>query len=190
MGLMLLMEYMPSGSLQQYLTTRLKINARESWKIALDISSAMAFLHSCSPPVIHGDLQPENILFNSFGDAKIGDFGLSKYVRATPPSSGSAQKHVRYLAPEILLWMSVSLKSDVYAFGMILLDLFTKGPKHSDYLKVAKGSAKIPVDDCKNSYAKEVVLKCIEADIKKRASFVDIVNDIEVFNNREKCTIV
>mmetsp|Transcript_1099 Transcript_1099/g.1529 ORF Transcript_1099/g.1529 Transcript_1099/m.1529 type:complete len:333 (+) Transcript_1099:86-1084(+) len=203
LGLMIMLEFMSGGTLQDYLFKRKKINPEKNWKCAYDIASAMAFLHACTPPVIHGDLQPHNILFNEHGVAKIGDFGLSKFVQGTPLTNKSKKARARYLAPEFLLWFSISLKSDVYAFGMILLDLFTAKLYHDktksvaelngcqvDYLKIAKNGTPIDCKMVKDKVAKVLVQECTRKDVKVRFSFEQVTEYIENIQDKKACTIM
>ncbi|KAG8075137.1 hypothetical protein GUJ93_ZPchr0006g41935 [Zizania palustris] len=93
-------------------------------KIALDTARGLEYLHEhCNPPVIHRDLKSSNILLDSDFNAKIADFGLAV-------TSGSANKGnvklsgtLGYVAPEYLLDGKLTEKSDVYAFGVVLLEL-------------------------------------------------------------------
>ncbi|GFY83262.1 protein kinase superfamily protein [Actinidia rufa] len=80
--MVLVYELMSNGSLQDCLLHRKCVELAE-WKkrfaIAIDIAKGMEYLHHCcSPPVIHGDIKPSNILLDSNFNAKIGDFGLAR----------------------------------------------------------------------------------------------------------------
>nr|GMD07762.1 putative receptor-like protein kinase At1g80870 [Ipomoea batatas] len=74
-------EYMPNRSLQESLfsETNLGLNWSRRFDIILDVAKALAFLHlECSPPVVHGDVKPSNVLLDSEFRAKLSDFGLSR----------------------------------------------------------------------------------------------------------------
>ncbi|WCJ30361.1 Protein kinase superfamily protein [Euphorbia peplus] len=93
-------------------------------KIALDIARGLEYLHEfCKPPVIHRDLKSSNILLDSNFNAKLSDFGLAvadnSYNRNKLKLSGT----VGYVAPEYMLDGELTEKSDVYAFGVVLLEL-------------------------------------------------------------------
>lgn len=94
-------------------------------KIAVDVARGLEYLHEhCNPPVVHRDIKSSNILLDSNFNAKLSDFGLAK-------TSGTENKNVKlsgtlgYTAPEFLLDGKLTDKSDVYAFGVVLLELLT-----------------------------------------------------------------
>ncbi|XP_057525153.1 probable receptor-like protein kinase At1g80640 isoform X2 [Amaranthus tricolor] len=93
-------------------------------KIALDIARGLEYLHEhCNPPVIHRDLKSSNILLDSEFNAKLSDFGLAitngPHIKNNIKLSGT----LGYVAPEYLLDGKLTDKSDVYAFGVVLLEL-------------------------------------------------------------------
>ncbi|KAL4559867.1 hypothetical protein LXL04_032013 [Taraxacum kok-saghyz] len=72
-------EYMPNRSLQEWLFSDRSLNWEGRFDILLDVSRALEFLHrECDPPVIHGDVKPSNVLLDTEFRAKLADFGLSK----------------------------------------------------------------------------------------------------------------
>ncbi|KAG5225222.1 receptor protein [Salix suchowensis] len=93
-------------------------------KIALDTARGLEYLHEfCKPVVIHRDLKSSNILLDANFNAKLSDFGLavadSSYNKNKLKLSGT----VGYVAPEYMLDGELTDKSDVYAFGVVLLEL-------------------------------------------------------------------
>nr|CAB3445856.1 unnamed protein product [Digitaria exilis] len=93
-------------------------------KIALDTARGLEYLHEhCNPPIIHRDLKSSNILLDSDFNAKISDFGLA--VASGNHSKGNIKLSgtMGYVAPEYLLDGKLTEKSDVYAFGVVLLEL-------------------------------------------------------------------
>uniref|UniRef100_A0A804R570 Protein kinase domain-containing protein n=1 Tax=Zea mays TaxID=4577 RepID=A0A804R570_MAIZE len=93
-------------------------------KIALDMARGLEYLHEhCSPPVIHRDLKSSNILLDSDFNAKISDFGLAVTSGNIDKGSMKLSGTLGYVAPEYLLDGKLTEKSDVYAFGVVLLEL-------------------------------------------------------------------
>ncbi|KAM0009326.1 putative protein kinase RLK-Pelle-RLCK-X family [Helianthus debilis subsp. tardiflorus] len=94
-------------------------------KIALDTARGLEYLHEhCKPPVIHRDLKSSNILLDSRYNAKLADFGLAVMDGANKNVKLSGT--LGYVAPEYLLDGKLTDKSDVYAFGVVLLELLLK----------------------------------------------------------------
>ena len=79
----------------------------------------MAFLHSRAPPVVHRDLKSHNVLLTADGRCKLCDFGL---VNVREVSAGTPN----YMAPELLLSKPYSTPVDVFAFAVLLNELFTR----------------------------------------------------------------
>ncbi|KAM0974020.1 probable receptor-like protein kinase At1g80640 isoform X1 [Malus sylvestris] len=93
-------------------------------KIALDAARGLEYLHEyCSPPVIHRDLKTSNILLDANFNAKLSDFGLAVADGAKNSKNIKLSGTLGYVAPEYLLDGKLTDKSDVYAFGVVLLEL-------------------------------------------------------------------
>ncbi|KAE9587183.1 hypothetical protein Lal_00004389 [Lupinus albus] len=123
---LLVYEYMNRGSLDRTLFgTGPVLEWQERSEVALGTARGLAYLHSgCEQKIIHCDIKPENILLQDQFQAKISDFGLSKFL--SPEMSGlfTTMRGTRgYLAPEWLTNSAISEKTDVYSFGMVLLEL-------------------------------------------------------------------
>mmetsp|Transcript_35 Transcript_35/g.79 ORF Transcript_35/g.79 Transcript_35/m.79 type:complete len:210 (-) Transcript_35:268-897(-) len=198
-GLMLLLEDMERGDLSLYLTQRESLNPKECWKIARNISTAMVFLHSCKPAIVHGNLTPENVFIDKYGTAKVANFSLSGFeARNSAKPDKSQLSSVRYLAPENLLKFRGCLKSDVYSFGMILADLFSNAKPKSgarrlfyvDYVELARSSKQPPLPQMKNRHASEIALRCVQYSAEKRPSFQSVHEEIERNIPPNKCIIV
>ncbi|CAA7408856.1 unnamed protein product [Spirodela intermedia] len=93
--------------------------------VALDVARALAYLHhDCRSRVLHLDVKPENILLDEVFRACVADFGLSKLMSRDESRVVTTVRGTRgYLAPEWLLESGVSEKSDVYSYGMVLLEI-------------------------------------------------------------------
>ncbi|KAL5219088.1 hypothetical protein ABZP36_019772 [Zizania latifolia] len=126
---LLVYEFMPRGSLENHLFKR--ISATLPWgarlKIAIGAAKGLAFLHGASTPVIYRDFKASNILLDSEYTAKLSDFGLAKMG----PEGSETHVTTRvmgthgYAAPEYVMTGHLNIKSDVYSYGVVLLELLT-----------------------------------------------------------------
>uniref|UniRef100_A0A5B6Z9F9 Putative serine/threonine-protein kinase CDL1 n=1 Tax=Davidia involucrata TaxID=16924 RepID=A0A5B6Z9F9_DAVIN len=134
-GLFLVYKYVSGGSLERHLHEKkrgVKGGSSLPWsvryKIAIGIAEAVGYLHNGTGRcVVHRDIKPSNILLSSKKTPKLCDFGLATWTPA--PSVPFLCKTVKgtfgYLAPEYFQHGKVSDKTDVYAFGVVLLELIS-----------------------------------------------------------------
>ncbi|CAA0817254.1 Protein kinase superfamily protein [Striga hermonthica] len=134
-GLFLVYKYVSGGSLERFLHEKkrgVRGNSALPWsaryKIALGIAEAIEYLHyGTERCVVHRDIKPSNILLSSKRTPKLCDFGLATWTPS--PSVPFLCKTVKgtfgYLAPEYFQHGKVSDRTDVYAFGVVLLELIT-----------------------------------------------------------------
>nr|XP_043606598.1 pto-interacting protein 1-like [Erigeron canadensis] len=134
-GLFLIYKYVSGGSLERYLretrngkTGGSKLPWSVRYKVAKGVAEAVRYLHyGTERCVVHRDIKPSNILLSSRKSPKLCDFGLATWTSA--PSVPFLCKTVKgtfgYLAPEYFQHGKVSDKTDVYAFGVVLLELIT-----------------------------------------------------------------
>ncbi|KAG2329907.1 hypothetical protein Bca4012_020566 [Brassica carinata] len=124
--LLLVSEYMPNGSLDQYLFH--DQNQSPSWlqriSILKDIASALNYLHTgATQVVLHRDIKSSNVMLDSDFSGRLGDFGMARFQDPRANLSATAAVGtIGYMAPE-LITMGTSTKTDVYAFGAFLLEV-------------------------------------------------------------------
>ncbi|XWS46546.1 hypothetical protein CRYUN_Cryun14cG0077100 [Craigia yunnanensis] len=125
-------ELVPNGSLEAWLHGPLGVNCPLDWdtrmKIALDAARGLAYLHEDSQPcVIHRDFKASNILLENNFHAKVADFGLAKQAPEgrTNYMSTRVMGTFGYVAPEYAMTGHLLVKSDVYSYGVVLLELLT-----------------------------------------------------------------
>ncbi|PIN21618.1 Serine/threonine protein kinase [Handroanthus impetiginosus] len=122
---LLVYEYMSSGSLADRLFQSERPNWQERVRIALEVARGILYLHEeCEAPIIHCDIKPQNILLDEFWTAKIADFGLAKLLMPDQTRTMTDTRGTRgYVAPEWQKNMPISLKVDVYSYGIVLLEI-------------------------------------------------------------------
>ncbi|RDX93394.1 putative LRR receptor-like serine/threonine-protein kinase, partial [Mucuna pruriens] len=127
---LLVYDYMPNGNLATLLQEASHQDGHVlNWPmrhlIALGIARGLAFLHQSS--TVHGDVKPQNVLFDADFEAHLSDFGLDKLTIATPgeASTSTSVGTLGYVSPEAVLTREATKESDVYSFGIVLLELLT-----------------------------------------------------------------
>ncbi|KAJ3685293.1 hypothetical protein LUZ61_014457 [Rhynchospora tenuis] len=121
--------FFENGSLDAWLFADEDKRSHLTWalryQIAVDVSKALAYLHhDCRHRILHLDIKPANILLDGSFRALLSDFGISRSMERDKANVMTrARGTVGYLPPEMLVPKAISAKSDVYSYGMVLLEL-------------------------------------------------------------------
>ncbi|CDY40878.1 BnaCnng09690D [Brassica napus] len=131
-NLLLIYNYLSRGSLEENLhgskKDMLAFQWRERYKVAMGVAEALDYLHnSASQPVIHRDVKSSNILLSDDFEPQLSDFGLARWasISTTHMICSDVAGTFGYLAPEYFMYGKVNDKIDVYAFGVVLLELLS-----------------------------------------------------------------
>ncbi|KAM0948136.1 putative protein kinase RLK-Pelle-CR4L family [Dioscorea sansibarensis] len=123
---------MTNGALYDHLHSKTKNGTLDSWKmrikVLLDAARGIEYLHNYAvPPIIHRDIKSSNILLDENWTARVSDFGLSLMGPATDSEhlSMKAAGTVGYMDPEYYGMQQLTVKSDVYGFGVVMLEVIT-----------------------------------------------------------------
>ncbi|KAL2342468.1 hypothetical protein Fmac_003753 [Flemingia macrophylla] len=149
----LIYEFMPNGSLEKYLhnkrvaesgTTTPSLSWERLHQIAIGIARGLEYLHKgCNTRILHFDIKPHNILLDGTYRPKISDFGLAKLSTRDESiiSMSNARGTIGYVAPELFnkSFGGVSHKSDVYSYGMMLLEM-VGGQKNMNFDEASRSS--------------------------------------------------
>ncbi|XVF04396.1 hypothetical protein REPUB_Repub05bG0078700 [Reevesia pubescens] len=130
----LIYEFMPSGSLDKFICHQGSpdksnlLKQKTLFEIAIGIGRGLEYLHrGCNTRILHLDIKPHNILLDESFCPKISDFGLAKLCERKESilSMISARGTIGYIAPELFCrnFGGVSYKSDVYSYGMMVLEM-------------------------------------------------------------------
>ncbi|KAJ4841507.1 hypothetical protein Tsubulata_037689 [Turnera subulata] len=203
---MLVYEYVNNGNLEQWLHGGMRHHGTLTWearmKVLLGTAKALAYLHEAiEPKVVHRDIKSSNILIDDEFNSKVSDFGLAKLL-------GSGESHITtrvmgtfgYVAPEYANTGLLNEKSDIYSFGVLLLEAVT-GRDPVDYgrpanevnlvewLKMMVGTRRAeevvdPALEVKPTTralkrALLVALRCVDHDSEKRPKMSHVVRMLE-----------
>ncbi|KAJ0231940.1 Proline-rich receptor-like protein kinase PERK13 [Hirschfeldia incana] len=141
---LLIYEYVPNQTLEHHLhgKGRPVLDWARRVRIAIGSAKGLAYLHEdCHPKIIHRDIKSANILLDDEFEAQVADFGLAKL-------SDSTQTHVStrvmgtfgYLAPEYAQSGKLTDRSDVFSFGVVLLELITGRKPVDQYMPLGEES--------------------------------------------------
>ncbi|KAG0615839.1 hypothetical protein M758_5G070900 [Ceratodon purpureus] len=198
---LLVVEFMSNGTLHDNLHDSF---SPLSWTmrihLALQIAKGVLALHSASPPIIHRDIKSSNVLIDEKWNAKLGDFGLAlrghieDMLKTSTPPAGT----MGYLDPEYETPSDLSTKTDVFSFGILLLeiisgrnaiDLAYEPPSILDWalplIKQGKINEildkKIPVPGNTKPLKLMInlAIKCVRTSRYRRPSMFDVVEDLK-----------
>ncbi|GMF16639.1 unnamed protein product [Phytophthora fragariaefolia] len=139
-------EYMSNGDLRTYLEK--SKSAPKTWnaeklQLAADITEALVYVHSFSPPIVHRDLKSRNVLLSEDMRAHLSDFGVAR-VRSANNTMTSGVGTGRWLAPEVIAGnRDYDQTSDIFALGVVLSELDTHMLPYED----ARGAGGNPLAD-------------------------------------------
>uniref|UniRef100_A0A0A9D1D1 non-specific serine/threonine protein kinase n=1 Tax=Arundo donax TaxID=35708 RepID=A0A0A9D1D1_ARUDO len=128
----ILYDFMEKGSLHDVLHGIRPAPALDwcvRYDVALGTAHGLAYLHyDCCPAIIHRDIKPSNILLDKDMVPHISDFGIAKLMdpSSTAPQTTGVVGTIGYMAPELAFSTRSSIESDVYSYGVVLLELLTR----------------------------------------------------------------
>ncbi|XP_022764325.1 LRR receptor-like serine/threonine-protein kinase EFR [Durio zibethinus] len=138
----LVLEFVPNGSLEKWLYSyNYFLDILQRINIMVDVASALEYLHLGHPlPVVHCDLKPSNVLLDEDMVAHVGDFGIAKLLGEEDcVKQTMTLATIGYMAPEYGSAGIISTKSDVYSYGILLMEIFTR-KRPTDEIFVAEMS--------------------------------------------------
>lgn len=124
-------EYMANGSLKDHLhSSGSPLSWQTRMQIAIDVANALEYLHFyCDPPLCHRDIKSSNILLDENFVAKVADFGLAHASKdgsiCFEPVNTDIRGTPGYMDPEYVVTQELTEKSDIYSYGVVLLEIVT-----------------------------------------------------------------
>ncbi|KAL1931246.1 hypothetical protein VTP01DRAFT_10383 [Rhizomucor pusillus] len=192
----ILMEYCPGGGVIDLMNRRLqqRLTEPEVLKIFGDVCEALAYMHYCTPPVLHRDLKVENILILSQDHYKLCDFGsaaLSKgnYAPTTLQEvqkiEDDIQRHttLQYRAPEMIdvyQKRPINEKADIWALGVLLYKLcyYTTPFEEQGQLAILNARFTIPAHPMFSDGLKRLIVSLLQEDQNRRPDIYQVVKAV------------
>jgi putative nucleotidyltransferase with HDIG domain len=117
------MEFVSGTDLKHVLRVQGGLLAEGAFEVTLEIGAGLEAIHEVG--IIHRDLKTPNIMLDSRGTVRLLDFGIAKQTEAHPTQSGLVIGTPEYMSPEQAQGYKVDFRSDVYALGIVVFELFT-----------------------------------------------------------------
>ncbi|XP_024959255.1 BRASSINOSTEROID INSENSITIVE 1-associated receptor kinase 1-like isoform X2 [Cynara cardunculus var. scolymus] len=168
---LLVYPYMANGSVASCLRDRPATQAALDWpirkRIALGSARGLAYLHDhCDPKIIHRDVKAANILLDEEFEAVVGDFGLAKLMDYKDTHVTTAVRGtIGHIAPEYLSTGKSSEKTDVFGYGVMLLELIT-GQRAFDLARLANDDEVMLLDWVKGLLRDKKLETLVDADLE------------------------
>ncbi|XP_031478614.1 serine/threonine-protein kinase STY13-like [Nymphaea colorata] len=178
-------EYLPGGTLKQFLikNRRRKLAYKIVIQLALDLARGLSYLHSRK--IVHRDVKTENMLLDTTRTLKIADFGVARVEAQNPKDMTGETGTLGYMAPEVLNGQPYNRRCDVYSFGICLWEIYCCEMPYP-YLTFAEVSSAVVRQNlrpeiprcCPNSLA-NIMKKCWDANPEKRPDMDEVVRMLE-----------
>jgi serine/threonine-protein kinase len=118
----MVMEFLRGEDLRNAIKNRHTGGVKEKLKIAVQIARALGYIHT--QKIVHRDIKPENVHINAAGLVKLMDFGIAKTEGLSMTRAGYVLGTPYYMSPEQVMGHEITDQVDVYAFGVLLFELF------------------------------------------------------------------
>ncbi|KAG6692187.1 hypothetical protein I3842_10G101300 [Carya illinoinensis] len=176
----LILEYMPNGNLEKWLHSQDHyLNILQRLNIMIDIASALEYLHQgYTTTIIHCDLKPSNVLLDEEMVAHVADFGMAKLLDDRDSMMQTMTLATfGYMAPEYGSEGVVSTRGDVYSYGILLMETFTR-KKPTDGMFVGEMSLKHWVDESLLTSILHIVDANLLRNEKEHAAMEDCISSV------------
>jgi|UniRef100_A0A2N9H0T2 serine/threonine protein kinase len=177
---LLVYPYMSNGSV----ASRLKAKPALDWgtrkRIALGAARGLLYLHEqCDPKIIHRDVKAANILLDDYCEAVVGDFGLAKLLDHRDSHVTTAVRGtVGHIAPEYLSTGQSSEKTDVFGFGILLLELIS-GQRALEFGKAANQKGAM-LDWVRKIHLEKKLDMLVDKDLKNNYDRIELEEMVRV----------
>lgn len=203
---LLVVEYMSNGTLHDILhKTPMSLSWSMRVLLSIQVAKAVSTLHYASPPIIHRDIKSSNVLIDGNWNAKLGDFGLAlrgnaedMCMNAVPPAGTMG-----YLDPEYETPADLSTKTDVFSFGILLLEIISGRKaidvaydppsilewavpliKQGNQCFVCDSKFRLPLDFKPLKKFVNLAAKCVRTSSYRRPSMLEVEEDLREISKR------
>ncbi|XP_008274416.1 tyrosine-protein kinase BTK-like isoform X1 [Stegastes partitus] len=179
-------EFLSNGCLLTYLKEGLTQHptAVQLLEMCKDVSEGMAYLES--QQYIHRDLAARNCLVDGNGTVKVTDFGLSRYVLDDEYKSSAGSKFpVRWSPPEVLLYCKFSSKSDIWAYGVLMWEVYSLGKlpyerlNNTEMVEQVSRGLRLYRPQLANEKVYSIMLNCWQDKAEERPTFQELVLTVQ-----------
>lgn len=188
--LALVLEFIPCGTLREFLEESQTIKTKLKLRIAKDLAKALNFMHQLSPPMAHLDIKSPNILLcdgwitsEDLPVVKLIDFGCAQPILS--PLSNFSVDNPTWASPEMIAAKPLTEKADVYSFGLVLWELVTHlvpFQEYSFFIEIANAvtEGKRPTIDPSSCHPlfREIIIICWDQEPSKRPAFPQILSKL------------
>ncbi|KAL3526662.1 hypothetical protein ACH5RR_011318 [Cinchona calisaya] len=177
---LLVYPYMSNGSVASRLKAKPVLDWGTRKRIAIGAARGLLYLHEqCDPKIIHRDVKAANILLDDYCEAVVGDFGLAKLLDHQDSHVTTAVRGtVGHIAPEYLSTGQSSEKTDVFGFGILLLELIT-GQRALEFGKAANQKGAM-LDWVKKIHQEKKLDILVDRDLKNNYDCVELEEMVQV----------
>ncbi|KAI4346768.1 hypothetical protein L6164_007636 [Bauhinia variegata] len=177
---LLVYPYMSNGSVASRLKGKPVLDWGTRKQIALGAARGLLYLHEqCDPKIIHRDVKAANILLDDYCEAVVGDFGLAKLLDHQDSHVTTAVRGtVGHIAPEYLSTGQSSEKTDVFGFGILLLELIT-GQRALEFGKAANQKGAM-LDWVKKLHQEKQLKLLVDKDLESNYDGIELEEMVQV----------
>jgi hypothetical protein len=173
----LVLEYIEGFSLKEKVEKDGKLSESEAIDLAMQMATILDYLHGCTPPVVHRDFTPENLIVNTSGLIKLIDFDVAIEANQLNGSNNTAGK-TNYLPPEQFRGQACA-QSDIYALGATMFFVITgreAEPMQRNQVKTVVPEISDGLD--------QIIATCTEPELEKRyQSAAELLSKLEALNS-------
>ena len=172
----LVLEYIEGVSLKEKVERDGKLTESQTIELALQMAAILDYLHSCTPPIVHRDFTPENLIVNTSGLIKLIDFDVALEANQLNGSSNTAGK-TNYLPPEQFRGQACP-QSDIYALGATMFFVITGREAEP----MQRNQVKTIVPEI-SDHLDQIIATCTEPELVKRyQSAAEVLAELEMLN--------